>query len=197
MKKPYLSIVVPIHQIPNRDFFLGRLQDSLEMQSFRDFEVVITENGRMAENTNSGIRKAKGDLIKVLFMDDYLSHEDSLQTIVNNFALEDHWLVTGCIHDDGKMVGMPHVPTTEGLKDNVNTIGSPSTLTFRNEKPLFFDEKMSWMLDVDYYKRMLALYGEPVILSDLNVIIGIHKNQMSNILTDEEKLAEELYIKTN
>lgn len=63
------------------DFFLRRLMESLEMQTFRDFEIVITKDGRMAENTNSAIKKAKGEIIKILYMDDYLAHSDSLKNI--------------------------------------------------------------------------------------------------------------------
>lgn len=194
MSKPYLSICIPIHDMANADFFLGRLQNSIEMQSFTDFEVIITKNGKMAENTNSALQLARGELIKVIFMDDYLAHEDSLWEIVENFSPEDHWLVSGCLHDNGKVIGNAHIPSMDGIKYNQNTIGSPSVMTIKNEGKLFFDEMMSWMLDVDYYKRMEELYGPPIILEDLNVVIGIHPNQMTNILTPEEKLREEIYI---
>lgn len=178
----------------NGDYFLSRLQQSIEMQSFTDFEVVITKEGKMAENTNAGIQKAKGKLIKILYMDDYLLHEDSLQEIVDNFPDESMWMATGCVHDNGREVASPHVPSMSGIPFNQNTIGSPSVITIRNKNAILFDETMSWMLDVDYYKRLNALYGPPILLGDMNVAIGIHTGQMTNILTDQEKIQEEIYI---
>lgn len=194
-KSPYISIVCPISDMKNGDYFLNRLQNSIEMQSFTDFEIVITKEGKMAENTNAGIQRAKGKLIKILFMDDYLLHEDSLQEIVDNFDENSMWLATGCVHDNGREIASPHTPSFSGIPYNQNTIGSPSVITIRNKNTLFFDETMSWMLDVDYYKRMNELYGPPILLNNINVAIGIHTGQMTNILTDEEKMKEELYIK--
>ena len=46
--------------MPNGAFFLWRLVQSLMSQTFKGYELVITKEGKMAENTNSGIRKARG-----------------------------------------------------------------------------------------------------------------------------------------
>ena len=53
---------------------------------------------------------------------------------------------------------------------------------------------MTWLLDVDYYKRMYDLYGEPTILKDINVSIGIHDGQATNTMGDKRKLLEQEYI---
>ena len=94
-----ISVCIPIHNMKNKDFFLKRALDSIKKQTYKDYEIVITEDGKMAENTNSAIKKAKGDIIKILYMDDYLISEDALQHIADN--LKDGWLATGCVHDDG------------------------------------------------------------------------------------------------
>ena len=98
-KKPKISICIPTHNMDNADFFLVRLIKSLQTQTFRDFEIVITKDGAMAENTNATIKKAKGEIIKILYMDDYLAHPDSLKNIVGNF--KGGWLATGCVHNFG------------------------------------------------------------------------------------------------
>ena len=36
-----LSIAIPIHNMENADFFLGRLMRSLQIQTFRDFEIIL------------------------------------------------------------------------------------------------------------------------------------------------------------
>lgn len=185
-----VSICIPYHDMQNGAFFLKRAIDSITSQTYKDYEIVLTKDGKMAENTNSAIKRAKGDLIKILYVDDYLAHENALQAIVDAFT--GHWLVTGCEHDDGTR-GRLHFPK---YSETYNAIGSPSVLTFQNGLDMYFDEKMSWFLDFDFYNRMHKKFGEPTILNDINVVIGIHDGQTTNILTDEEKQKEEDYLKT-
>lgn len=187
-----LSIAVPVHNMENREFFFKRLEDSLAKQTFQDFELVVTEQGKMAENTNAAIKKCKGEYIKVLYMDDYLAHRNSLSNILSEEPFD--WMATGCDHDNGKMKYGEHMPSFEGIMDGINTIGSPSVLTFKNDEPLLFDENLSWLLDVDLYKRLYARYGLPTLFDTIDVTIGIHDGQMSNILTEEEKTQEVIYL---
>lgn len=189
-KNPKISVAIPIHDMDNGDFFLSRLLNSLQKQTFRDFEIVITKKGKMAENTNAAMRACKGEFIKILYMDDYLAHEDALQEILDGFYPEATWLATGCLHDSGGSVGAPHLPSYSGIEFNQNTIGSPSVVTLRNENLVFFDENMSWLLDVDWYKKM----GPPKLLNTMSTVIGIGDHQMTRILTDEEKQQEAFYL---
>lgn len=190
MKSPKISIAIPVHNMKNRDFFLNRCLDSIRSQTFQDFEIVITEKGKMAENTNAAIKESNGELIKILFMDDYLAHKDSLKEIVDNF--KSGWLVTGCKHDDGKSIGSPHLPVWNDYMHKANnTIGSPSILTIENDNPLLFDESMSWTLDCDYYIRLYNRYGLPTFLNTYNVNIGVGDHQMSALLTNAQKMAEQ------
>lgn len=191
-----MSIAIPTHDMKDGDKFLNRALASLEAQIFKDFEIVVTRDGKMAENTNSAIKKSKGDIIKILYMDDFLAHENSLQEISDNFEENDNWLVTGCLHTtDGETFINPHLPVYGSILE-ANTIGSPSVLTIRNNGHLLFDESMSWLLDSDLYYRYQEKYGLPKILNDYNVVIGIGEHQMTHILTDEVKHQEEDYLIT-
>ena len=192
-KNPKISICVPIHDMKDGDKFLWRLVNSLISQTFKDWELVVTKDGRMAENTNAGIKKARGEIIKLLYLDDYLAYPDSLKVIVDNF--KGGWLATGCLHDDGISIGSPHLPEwrEDVIKGN-NTIGSPSVVAIENNDPLLFDENMSWLLDCDYYKRLYERYGKPTLINDLNVIIGIGDHQVTKLMPDIEKLAEYNYM---
>jgi hypothetical protein len=163
--------------------FLWRSIDMLTRQSFKDFEIIITQEGKMAENTNAGIKRARGQLIKILYLDDMLAHENALQDIVDNFEFQDDWMITGCNTN-------PHPYWTDDIRAGNNRLGSPSCLTLRNRDPILFDERMSWLLDCDLYHRLYEKYGEPKILDSVNVIIGVGEHQMTHILTDEEKLLE-------
>lgn len=192
---PKISVVIPWHFMEKWEFFLTRCLKSIEAQSFQDYEVILTKAGSMPVNSNRAIESAQGELIKIIYMDDYLAHGNALQEIVDNFTKESAWLVTACLHDDGKSIGNYHEPSYNALLyTGVNTIGSPSVLTLRREGHLLFDTTLSWLLDVDLYKRYNDLYGPPVILNTPNVVIGLHQGQTSNIMSDTAKEAERLYL---
>lgn len=188
--RPKLSIIIPIHDMQHGAKFLWASINALMAQSFQDFEIVITKQGTMPENTNAGIRKAKGELIKILYLDDRLAHKDALKEIVESFDKSEYeWLITGA--NDNLF---PYY--TDDIEKGNNKLGSPSALTIRNVNPLLFDEKMTWLLDCDYYKRMHERFGEPMILDGEQVIIGKHQGQMTHILTDDQKILEVDYMKS-
>jgi len=189
-----ISIAIPVHDMEDKDYFLKRCLDSIEIQTYKDYEIVITEDGTMAENTNSAIKKSKGDIIKILYMDDFFNHENALKNIVDNF--KGQWLVTGCTHTHSKDRFNEHYPSMNENIHKINTIGSPSVMTIKNNNPLLFDENMTWLLDCDYYKRMYEKYGEPVLLNDINVVIGVGEHQMTRKLDDTLKNNELMYVKT-
>jgi len=199
---------------------LKRSLDVLTTQTCKDFEVVISDNSEndeiknlcksseyqslninyfknprkgLAQNTNEAIKHATGEIIKILYMDDYLANDTALGSIKDNF--NGYWLVTGCEHDDGKHRYNPHYPRySKKIARGKNTIGSPSVLSIKNENPLLFDENMTWVLDCDYYKRMYDKYGKPTILNEINVVIGTGKHQMTNILSNTAKIKERYYM---
>lgn len=183
---PKVSICIPYHDTPHTDIFLARLLHSLSKQTFRDFEIVLTKEGKMAENTNASILCSKGQFVKVMYMDDYFAHEGALKAIVE--ACRGHWAVAGADNN-------PNPYWTDDIHMGNNKLGSPSALIFRNtQDPLLFDEEMSWVLDCDLYKRLYERYGPPDILLGEHIGIGIHPLQVSNTMTNEDKLNEINYI---
>lgn len=191
-----LSICIPIHDSPKTAFYLSRLLHSIAQQTFTDYELVITKDGSMPINTNTALAKAKGELLKILYVDDYFAHPTALQTIVDTFKKEDQWLATACLHArDYELPHSPHSPEyTHDIHTGNNRIGSPSVITLRNQGHLEFDANLSWLLDADLYKRYYATYGPPKLLNDLNVVIGLHDDQMSNTMPSAQKLEEYDYL---
>lgn len=189
MSKPKISIIIPIHDMNGGAQFLWDSINAIMGQTFQDYEIIITKNGKMAENTNSGIKKANGDIIKILFLDDRLAHKYALSDIVREFEdTNTNWLITGVNNNTN-----PY--WTDDIETGNNRLGSPSALAFRNDDPLLFDERMSWLLDCDLYKRLHDRYGPPQILEGTHVMIGIGEHQTTNILTADEKLAEHQLMK--
>jgi glycosyltransferase involved in cell wall biosynthesis len=194
-----ISIALPIHDMDNGQAFLDRGLRSIEQQHYKNYEVVITKEGKMAKNTNEAIKRSTGDLIKILYMDDYLATKDALQHIIDAFNLfpKANWLASGCLHDNPHYDDLinPHYPTyNDDIHNGNNTIGSPSVVTIRKGLDIWFDEEMSWLLDCDFYKRMYEKWGPPILLNSMDVALGIGEHQMTHKLTDTDKLLEHNYI---
>lgn len=136
-----LSICIPTYEMNGQgSLFLRQSFDVLAQQTFKDFDVVISDHsqdtaiehlcreygqtleihyyknihnrGSSSANINNAINYATGRLIKILFQDDFLYHEKALAEIVEAFDIEkDHWLITACIHStDGTTFFKPFYP---------------------------------------------------------------------------------------
>jgi glycosyltransferase involved in cell wall biosynthesis len=90
-----VSLVIPIHDMEDGAGFLWRCINSIVKQTFTDYEIVITKEGNASDNTNAGIMRARGDLIKFMHMDDYFAHEYALEEIVKAFKPNVKWVVNG------------------------------------------------------------------------------------------------------
>src|SRR3990167_6659456 len=102
-----VSICVPIYEMDNAQYFLERNLKSIYIQSFDDYEIVISDDSEnnmlktwlskfdlpikyfknlgshsMAHNSNNAINQSTGDLIKILYQDDYFYDSRSLENIV-------------------------------------------------------------------------------------------------------------------
>ena len=223
MKEILLSVCIPTYEMNGEATrMLTRSFNMLKKQTFKDFEVVVSDNSEddivknictsfayqslninyfknprkgASKNTNEAMKRANGKLIKILHMDDYLADENSLQDIVDN--LKGHWLVTGCGHDrgNGKIIDIHFPKYNKKIYLGKNTIGAPSVLTIKNENPLFFDGSLIWLNDCDYYKRCYEKFGEPDILNKVNVVIGLGKHQTTSNIDNELKKRERAYMK--
>jgi glycosyltransferase involved in cell wall biosynthesis len=102
MSIPFISVCIPAYK---RTEFLKRLLDSLMIQNFKNFEVVITDDSPgndvktlvqgyselpikyfrnehalgTPENWNEGLRQAKGGWIKIMHDDDWFTNESICQ----------------------------------------------------------------------------------------------------------------------
>ena len=118
-----VSICVPTYEFNGRGaFYLQRLLDSLVIQTYKNFEVVISDqscdnqifnllswnthdlqikyfrcdklpDGNMSHNTNSAIKRATGDIIKPLFQDDLLNSPRVIERLMSEFENPDtNWV---------------------------------------------------------------------------------------------------------
>ena len=221
--KPFFSIAIPTYEMGGFGYkFLKFNFDKLKTQSFKDFEVVISDHsesdiikdlcieysnilnikyfrntnkrGSSSANINNAIINSEGKWIKILFQDDFLYEFDSLEKI-NNYIKSDPesvWIASGCEHtNDGYSMYRPFYPKwSQNIELGNNTISSPSVICIKNESPIYFNEDLIWLMDVEYYRRMYNLYGEPKYLYDIIVVNRTWNNSVSNTISQEIKNKE-------
>lgn len=158
----------------------------LTIKYLDDFEIIYIRNpkniGNGPANTNSTLKNANGDIIKVMFQDDLFFNNDSLKIINEKFKNDNcKWLVNGCNHtNDGKTFNREMVPSwNDELLNGVNTISSPSVLSFINDDIILFDEDLVMLMDCEYYYRLHKKYGLPLIVKDILISNRMHQHQIS------------------
>ena len=123
-----ISIAIPTWECYGRGAeYLNDLLRTIQIQSHKDFEVCISDHsiddevlkevkqfedkfeivyaknendrGNGPANTNKAIEMCSGDIIKVMFQDDFFYDTESLEKIHSEFEKNDSmWLVNGCNH---------------------------------------------------------------------------------------------------
>ena len=217
-----LSIAIPAYESHGRgcEFLLHQFE-KFNIQTFKDFQIVISDHsinddienlcmlysgilnikylknvnnrGNSSANLNNALKNCDGELIKIIFQDDFLWDQYSLEKTIQYFKQENNWLVSACQHtnDDGKTFNREFYPRYhEKIHLGINTISSPSVLTIKNKNKIFFDERLIWLMDVDYYKMCYDNFGPPTVLNEITVVNRISKVQLSNNMPEKTKNIE-------
>ncbi len=187
--------------------FLIQYLSNLSEQTFKDFEVVISDQStddsnldivkvfekvldityvrntsnvkNAANNVNHGIKYAKGELLKLLYMDDFFVNQNALHIINENFKNNPNnkWLISGFIHcsEDKSKYYDARLPWYGNKHVNGdNTTGNPSNYTVRRECALEMDENLVWIVDGEYFYRSYYHYGDPILLNEILVCFRDH-----------------------
>lgn len=216
-----VSIAIPCYEMHGKgDIFLRNSLEIISKQTYKNIEVVISDHsqtdiiknevklwsdklnikhiksnykrGSSSANINTAINNCTGDLIKIIFQDDFLFHENSIELTVNAFDMNKSWLVSTCTHtNDGVNFFNVHTPRWNDLiHRGINTISSPSVITIKKDVDLRFDEEFIWLMDVELYKRLYIKYGPPIILNEVTVVNRLWEKQLTNTITQERKNQE-------
>jgi glycosyltransferase involved in cell wall biosynthesis len=190
-----IQVVISDHSV-NSDIeeLCGLYSKNLNILYLKNTE----KRGSSSANLNNAIINCKGQIIKILMQDEFLYDNLSIEKIVSIFTnnKDVFWLVSGCIYGPSEFdVRGSMCPTySNDIIKGVNTIGSPSMLTIKNEDLEFFDENLLWVMDCEYYKRMFDKFGEPIIIDEHQIFVAQHKDQVTSILTEDIKKAEVDYL---
>ena len=208
-----ISIAIPTWECNGRGVeFLDDLLRTISIQTFKDFQVVISDHsldrkiqnfceeniydlplryfrceeyrGNGPFNTNNAIELCEGEIIKIMFQDDFFYDDESLEKIVSEFNSDFDWLVCGCNHtfDDGyNFINEMYPKWNDNILNGVNTISSPSVVAFRKKvfDKVKFDINLKMMMDCEFYHNLKCNFGDPVYLNDILVTNRIHRDQIS------------------
>lgn len=213
-EQPFISICIPVYKEVS---FLKRLLKSIQEQTYKNFEVVVTDdtpdnsvgdflqaydaNFEMRyvrnepslgtpENWNSGMRLAAGAWIKIMHGDDWFASPDSLLYFAN--ATKDtssRFIFCGyqnVFEATGKkevhQLGLFHKYLIKKSRLNLfkaNYIGNPSCTMIKGDLNLFYDNRFKWVVDFEFYMRVLEQERSFFYINKPLINVGIHPAQVT------------------
>jgi len=229
-----VSICIPTY---NQTEFLKKNLESIRLQTYKDFEVIITDDSTTdvvkkevesffasfacqytyhknepalgsPANWNKAISLATGRYIKIMHHDDWFTNESSLGIFVNALDMNskaDFAFSSTSIYDVTKQTYSTNIPDSDFLMQlnqdplvlfNCNKIGAPSTTIYRNNKGIRFDEKMSYLVDIDFYIQYLKYNPDFVFINELLITnTSNYPHQVtSSSITKEVQIGEYCYL---
>ncbi len=191
---PLISVCIPTFEQPEE---LRRALESVCLQTFTDFEVVITDDSMTdsveqvvvefrdrlpiryfrnrpslgpAQNWNSGIDRAEGEIIKMLHNDDWFGTPNALFMFAKLLSggAEFGFSAGHRFWYPSQSVVRLVKPSAEELTAigkkpyrllTLNSIGVPSVTVFRRSLAARFDPNLKWAVDVEFYARAVKEAG--------------------------------------
>tara|TARA_Y100001935_G_scaffold161646_1_gene132938 strand:- start:253 stop:930 length:678 start_codon:yes stop_codon:yes gene_type:complete len=218
-----VSYCVPTHDHPRCEQYMFDILYALSQQSYKDFELCVSHQGdddkilrslndywdilnityrrapegNISVNTNNAMKMGEGDIIKILYSDDFILTSNLTEELDKAFTSDVSWAVTGFAHtlDNGLTHYNPKIPFyNDRLLEGINTLSSPSILAMRRDIKEYFDENLVMLMDCDMYYRLYENYGNPIVINDIHISNREHQNQTQR--TYEHLLPEEIdYLK--
>lgn len=215
MKTPSISICIPAYK---RLSYLQRLLSSIAIQTFKDYEVIVTDDSPdggveefvknftgitflyyyknqeplgTPENWNEAIRKANGTWVKLMHDDDWFADENSLQQFYNATVRHpdcEFFFSAYCNVDSEKKFQRSVSLNWLGrflLKQSPfnlfkkQYIGNPSCTLIKREINLFYDNRLKWVVDFEYYIRCLMQTITFHYIPQTLVNIGVNEDQVT------------------
>jgi glycosyltransferase involved in cell wall biosynthesis len=188
----------PLEVIVSDDSPDGSLEEDITM--YRDsFFLTYQHNLRplgSPRNWNQALSQAKGDYVLLLHQDDWLSEPSSIHQFVDPFLADPKVnIVFGRskpVDRQGREIDIPEFQQkVKRLIDSPdrlilgNLLGHPSNVMVRNGLGLSYDARYVWLVDLEYYRRVLLLGGRSVFLDRILVEVGLHPDQITNSVGED------------
>lgn len=158
-----------------------------------------------AANWNRAVEKSGGEYVKIMHHDDWFTDENSLGAFVD--MLEQHpeadLAFSGSRQEEAersydRSISAGDAALVEEDYRNLflgNTIGAPSAVIVRREalreeteEKITYDEKLTWLVDMEYYMHILKRNPRFVYTDKPLVSIGINEKQLTETCRDDKEL---------
>ncbi len=157
---------------------------------------------RPGDNWNSSIEEATGEYIKMMLHDDWFTDENSLEEYVSlidnsgaDFAFSGTWEVSS----DWKYARHITRDNAEYIEKDIrnlytrSVIGAPSATIYKNYG-LIYDPKLKWLIDMEFYIRMIQKGGGKFIYTQKPLMsIGRSDSQMTSYCLSHPNLVRKEY----
>jgi glycosyltransferase involved in cell wall biosynthesis len=140
------------------------------------------------ENWNAAVRRAKGKYVKLLHHDDRLAHAGALRSFVrllDEHASADFGFAATSVEDVDNGKSRVHQPTAAQLKwlssrpEKLffgNFIGAPSATIYRRAVGVEYDNRMKWLVDIDFYIQVLQKNKNFAYTPDVLIVTPTNAN---------------------
>lgn len=216
-----ISICIPAYKRPEN---LDRLLQSISVQKFKNFEIIITDDSlddslkktiqkynylpityyENAEplgtpaNWNFAIEKAKGEWIKLLHDDDWLSSEDALLQFAEATRKGNKFIFSGYANVilSENTIRIVNFPTSKQhilIKEPMillpkNIIGPPSVTMLHRSVALRYDERLKWRVDIDFYIQVIKQQKSFTYIDKPLIHVGISDTQVTVDCLDQPEV---------
>ncbi|MDQ3681808.1 MAG: glycosyltransferase, partial [Bacteroidota bacterium] len=159
------------------------------------------------ENWNEAMRRATGQWIKIMHDDDWFAEDDSLllfkKAIDRNPRSE---FIFSAYYNIYEKKSRQQLVLANPLRWNIllkepvtllarNIIGPPSVTLHKNNKQFWYDSKVKWVVDIEFYIRYFLIY-KPIYIKNPLINVGINDTQVTTYTfgVAEVHLKESLYL---
>lgn len=155
------------------------------------------------ENWNNALIHASGKYHMLVHHDDYFSDNNVLMNIflIYNEKGEKDAFFLGFVNENklnkfyyGKFSFQNILKHPDRLFF-VNYLSAPSCLVLHEKISLLYDENLKWLVDVDFYQRLIINYSTINYLPNVKMVIGGGDERITNTISNNQILSEFFYLK--
>ena len=152
-------------------------------------------------NWNAALRRATAPLVLLLHHDDRLTAPHALHTLVTQLEASPQAAFAAAATrmvrlDTGRVLRVNRLTAEKKAELEAeperllagNLVGVPSTVLFRRSDELLFDENLKWLVDVDFYVRLLKIRKLIVFVEEVLLEVGSSDTQVTAAVTRDAPL---------
>ena len=155
------------------------------------------------ENWNYSLKKSLGRYKILVHHDDYFHNNLVLDKIYNEHLKDNEMMVyfLNFINEDKshkfyyKKFRFNHFFNHPEDLLYVNYFSSPSCLVLNYKVDLLYNEKLTWLVDVEFYMRLFRKYKKIKLIRNASMVIGVADDRITNSIT-KVTILKEYYLLT-